>query len=169
MDYQKMKEKFLENPDKPFFLTKNFTIQELTKTQHRELLQKNIMSAIESEHVFTNLFNLCVKLLQPLRNIVGAINVTSGYRCPELNKLVGSNDKSQHLLGEAVDFVLVKSIPVLDQFKLVYQTIQNLKLPYGQIIYEFGWIHLSIENKERSIVKQPPLQYKNGKYERITL
>lgn len=169
MNYLEVKEKILSNPDKPFFLSKNFTIQELTKTQHRQFIEKNFKSAVENEYVFTNLKNLVSKLLQPLRDVLGPINITSGYRCQELNKAIGSNDRSQHILGQAADFVLVKSIPIFEQCKLVYKTIIEKDLPYGQIIYEHTWIHLSLENKERNIVKHPPLVLKDGKYERIQL
>jgi hypothetical protein len=29
--------------------------------------------------------------------------ITSGYRCPELNKAVGGSERSEHLMGRAVD------------------------------------------------------------------
>lgn len=165
MNYQTWKEKILKEPDKPFFLTKNFTFQELVKTQHRALIQKNMMMALE-EKIFNNLYLLANKLLQPLRNLIGCpININSGYRCPELNQIVGGSAKSQHLFGEACDFVLVKSITMSEQFNLVYKTLKDNKIDYGQIIYEHTWIHLSLPNQERNIINQKPLVYKDGKYE----
>ncbi|MCX7911096.1 MAG: D-Ala-D-Ala carboxypeptidase family metallohydrolase [Endomicrobia bacterium] len=158
------KEKYLKEPDKPLFITRNFTIQELTKTQHRQFVEKNVLDVLNSDLIFNNLVYLCEKILQPLRDKVGAINISSGYRCPELNRLIGSTDKSQHVLGQAIDFVLVKSIPVVEQFKLVYNTIKELNISYGQIIYEYTWIHLSAPNKEKNLINQPPLQLKDNRY-----
>ena len=47
--------------------------------------------------------NLCIHVLEPLRQRFGVIRVTSGYRCPELNNKIGGSPTSQHLRGEAAD------------------------------------------------------------------
>lgn len=44
-----------------------------------------------------------VYMLQEIRNIVGSINVTSGYRTPEFNKSIGGSSNSYHLEGLAAD------------------------------------------------------------------
>ena len=47
---------------------------------------------------------LVEKVLDPLREALGEpIRITSGYRSPELNRLVGGVPTSQHLKGEAAD------------------------------------------------------------------
>lgn len=43
--------------------------------------------------------------LQQVRDKVGSIKITSGYRCYTHNKKVGGASKSQHLLGVASDLV----------------------------------------------------------------
>lgn len=49
-----------------------------------------------------------VEDLQKLRNILGhPIRITSGYRCPAHNKIVGGVENSQHLVGKAADIVIV--------------------------------------------------------------
>jgi len=46
-------------------------------------------------------------LLDPLRQYLGrAIRITSGYRCPTLNKAIDGSPTSQHMHGEAVDFMV---------------------------------------------------------------
>ena len=44
-----------------------------------------------------------VEYLQTLRDIVGPINITSGYRTEKFNKSVGGSSNSYHLDGLAVD------------------------------------------------------------------
>lgn len=41
--------------------------------------------------------------LEPLREAMGAIRITSGYRCYRVNEAVGGSRTSQHLKGEACD------------------------------------------------------------------
>jgi putative chitinase len=73
--------------------------------------------------------------------------ITSGYRRPELNQLVGGVPDSAHVEGCAVDFI----VPGKD-IKTVYDIIRKMRtdniLPrYDQLIYEHGsWIHLGISS-----------------------
>ena len=51
-----------------------------------------------------NLKALADNVLDPLREWYGKpIYVNSGYRCPQLNRMVGGKPTSQHLKGEAAD------------------------------------------------------------------
>lgn len=48
-----------------------------------------------------------VERLQELRNALGSpVKITSGYRCPEHNKVVGGEDHSYHMLGLATDVAI---------------------------------------------------------------
>lgn len=59
---------------------------------------------IITNEVYNNLYNLCHHILEPVRTALGfPIYVNSGYRCPNLNKLIGGSLSSQHLRGEAAD------------------------------------------------------------------
>lgn len=43
--------------------------------------------------------------LDKVRELLGKpVNISSGYRCLQVNRRLGSKDSSQHLKGEAVDF-----------------------------------------------------------------
>ena len=84
-------------------LSANFTLHELTRTDHNDLRMANRAEGAEYEG---KLRQLCLHLMQKIRNVWGPITITSGYRGAELNKRVGSTDASQHRKGEACDFVL---------------------------------------------------------------
>lgn len=90
---------------------------------------------------FLRLNDLCTSVLQPLRDHLGKpITITSGYRPEEVNRLVGGSRNSQHTQCLAADFV----VPGMDTID-VCRTIISLKLPFDQLINEFGrWVHVSI-------------------------
>lgn len=86
-------------------------------------------------------------VLDPLREAWGKpITVTSGYRCPALNRAVGGVATSQHLKGEAADITTGNYV---DNARL-FQRIIDMHLPFDQLIFEAGdirtgpaWIHIS--------------------------
>lgn len=120
-------------------LTKNFTINELT---YSVTAQANNIDNRPSVEIIANLKALCENILQPLRNHLGCpVIITSGYRCKDLNKKIGGAQNSQHIKGQAVDFV----VPQKD-LKTVFDYIKTT-LPYDQLLLESGkngkWIHIS--------------------------
>lgn len=78
-------------------LSKHFSLDELCKTSRSF---NNVPSR-------DNVINLCYgvnNILEPLRAYLRKpLTVTSGFRCPEVNKAVGGVANSQHLRGLAVD------------------------------------------------------------------
>lgn len=80
--------------------------------------------------------------MEIVRAVLGcAIGISSWYRCPELNAAVGSKPTSQHILGEAVDFVS----PVFGTpLKICRTIIENQdQIPFDQLILEHNWVHIS--------------------------
>lgn len=96
--------------------------------------------------VSANIESLVNNVLDPLRAHLGkAIIVSSGYRPPALNKLVGGAATSQHATGCAAD-ISVAGIPP----KQLCEIIIGLKLPFDQLIMEFGrWTHVSFGPRNR--------------------
>ena len=87
-------------------LSENFTLEELIRSNTAERM--GIDNVPKDEKVVENLRSLCLEVLQPLRDYVGApVHINSGYRCPELNIVVGGVKNSQHCRGEAADIRIV--------------------------------------------------------------
>lgn len=93
---------------------------------------------------------------------MGPMHVNSGFRSPGVNAAVNGAPTSQHLDGNACDWT-ANNFTV----KQAYEMILNSKIPYDQIIYEWGnWVHIS-----RAPAGRPPRHqalmiggWTNGKY-----
>lgn len=115
-------------------LTPNFTLEELTRTDHREF--DNTPPA----EVIANLRRMALLMEEVRKTLAQPILVTSGYRSKQVNDAVGSKDTSQHRLGCAVDFRCAGLTP--DQ---IVRMIRASKIPFDQLIREFdSWTHVSI-------------------------
>ena len=121
-------------------LSDNFTLAEMTKSATAKRLG---IDNTPSPQQLENLVELCHKVLQPVRDAIGPIRISSGLRVPELNKAVGGSATSQHcaINGAAAD------IDIEDN-KAVFDFIKN-NLQFDQLIWEFGndkqpdWVHVS--------------------------
>ena len=108
------------------------------------------MSVTEGGVIFANLRNLCLNVLQPVRNQFGAVIITSGYRPPKLNRIIGGSANSQHQYGLAADIV-VPGVPPLIVAKWINANIRV----YDQLIHEFGeWVHVSVASRNRKARNQ---------------
>lgn len=120
-------------------LTPNFTIHELT---YSVTANANNIDNRPSVPVIANLKALCENVLQPLRDYLDSpVKITSGFRCAVLNKKIGGAKNSQHLYGQAADFIVPRK-----DLKQVYNYIKH-NLPYDQLLFEYNktdkWIHVS--------------------------
>lgn len=87
-------------------LTNNFWMSEfLHSSDHPQVAKEMVPSMLETE----SLFLLCTFGLQPLRDLFGRIQVTSGLRSIMLNKMLNGSKTSQHVDGEAADFLPIDS------------------------------------------------------------
>ena len=120
-----------------------FTIHELTASataQREGIDNRPPTSAYHLLHV------LVEQLLDPIREAWGApIVVSSGYRCKELNELVGGAKNSHHLLGCAADLIAGSKAEHRKLFELIQQMQLQGKIRFTQLIAEndFRWIHIS--------------------------
>ena len=85
--------------------------------------------------------HLVLHLLDPLRRLYGKpIAVTSGYRCEEVNRLVGGVPDSQHVKGEAADCY----VPDAGELLVV---LRRSGLVFDQAIHyrKRNFLHLSLK------------------------
>lgn len=92
-------------------LSRHFTLKEMLRspTAERDEALKREQENPPVE-VVTSLQYLVENTLEPIRlGIAVPLHITSGYRCPIVNKLVGGSATSQHCRGEAADCELSPS------------------------------------------------------------
>lgn len=73
------------------------------------------------------------------------IQITSGYRSPEVNRRVGGSPRSDHLLGLAADWVAPDFGTPSTIVRVLAAEVD--KLGIGQLIDEFppnGWVHTAV-------------------------
>jgi zinc D-Ala-D-Ala carboxypeptidase len=143
-------------------LSKNFTLKELTKSN--TALRLGIDNEPSKEGIL-KLTLLATSLLQVIRDRIGPLRITSGYRSPQLSEAIGSSSNSQHCRYEAVDLQYFKR-GQMDNIK-IYDALIELDLDYDQCILEFGnatehidptepaWIHISwkvVDNRRQTLV-----------------
>jgi putative chitinase len=116
-------------------LSQNFTLDELTHTDHREL--DNTPNDIE----INNLKRLA-EFLEQVKTVLGGkpVMINSAFRSKAVNDAVGSKDSSQHRVGCAADL----RIPGMTPDEVVKAIIAS-SIGYDQVIREFDrWTHVSV-------------------------
>ncbi len=120
-------------------MSKYFTIYELTRS---DTALRHGIKNIPSQIATLRLKQLIEIVLDPLRELWGApITITSGYRSPKLNSLVGGVKNSQHITGNAADLTAGS----VNENKRLFELIRHSDIPFDQLILEKGgkWIHIS--------------------------
>ncbi|MGC1331824.1 D-Ala-D-Ala carboxypeptidase family metallohydrolase, partial [Pseudomonas sp.] len=118
-------------------LSEHFTLQELIESP---TARKAGIDNTPDAPTIANLQRLC-QLLEGARELVGApLLISSGYRCPALNRLIGGADNSAHVQGLAADFTVVGLPP-----RQVVELIADSSLAFDQVILEFDrWVHVAV-------------------------
>lgn len=127
-------------------LSTNFSVAELSKS---EAATRQGLDNTPSMEVIDSLQALVDNVLQPLRDKLGPIVVTSGYRSPAVNKAIGGSATSDHCKGQAADIEVLN----MDNKALAEYIRDNMK--FTQLILEFyrkgvadsGWVHVSYDAK----------------------
>ena len=122
---------------------KYFTITELTSSA--TALREGIDNR-PNKCAYHLLHVLVQQLLDPIREACGEpIVVSSGYRCKQLNELVGGAKHSHHLLGCAADIIAGNRADHRRLFRLIQQMQQEGRIRFPQLIWgsDGRWIHIS--------------------------
>lgn len=147
---------------KKIYLTDHFTLQEAVKSQ--TALRKGIDNT-PTDAEKKKLAQVALHILEPVRRYFNIpFSPSSWFRCLELNRELGSNDDSQHVKAEAVDF----EIPGIDNLTLAYWVMENID--FDQIILEChepgdpnsGWVHASFVDPYEN--RGEVWTYSNGQY-----
>jgi hypothetical protein len=121
-------------------LTAHFALEELSCTQHREF------DNTPPPEVVATLRNTAAQM-EAVRRILGdrVISVSSGYRCPALNRAVGGAATSAHLSGHAVDF----NCYGFGEPPAVCAALEKAGIAFDQLIEEGRWCHVSFDPRLR--------------------
>lgn len=133
-------------------LSKNFSLKEMTYSSTADNLK---IDNTPNGAVIENLKALCIKLLQPIRDKFGVINITSGYRSKALNKEVKGSITSNHLYGYAAD-IQCKGHTLQE----IYHYVVN-NLVFDECFIEENkkgtkWLHLAYRKNEINRRKSNP-------------
>lgn len=96
---------------------------------------------------------LCSAVLEPWRERVGPLVVTSGYRSPEVNAAVGGSSRSQHVRGEAAD---VRPRDRASAWATLLE-MMGAGLPVDQAIIYEGTRHIHVSHTARHVARRQAL------------
>ena len=119
-------------------LTDHFWLSEFTESQ---TATRHGIDNAPSPEIIQNLRHTAQQM-EAVRVALGSkvITVSSGYRCPELNAKIGGSATSQHMTGEACDFVC-RSFG--DPHDVPLKIAETPGIGFDQLIYEGTWVHIS--------------------------
>jgi hypothetical protein len=126
-------------------LTTHFSLEELTRSDTAVRLG---IDNTPSDAILANL-NVLAQGLEQVRALLNIFNrpviISSGYRCPELNKALHGASNSAHMNGYAADFICPDFGTPLD----IVKRIAASDLQFDQVIQEGTWVHISFDPKMR--------------------
>ena len=146
-------------------LSRNFSLAEATKSQ--AALRIGIDNTPPPE-VIERLRLTAEAILQPVRDHFQIpFTPSSWYRSEQVNRLAGSKETSQHILGYAVDF----EVPGVPNMELATWIRNNLQ--FDQLILEYwapddpaaGWVHcsyISYARNRRKVLRFDGKTYQGG-------
>lgn len=140
--------------------TNNFKYWEVVSS---ELAVRHGIANIPTEAEWLVAEEFARKVLQPMRNKIGAVRISSWFRCKKLNDAAGSSDSSFHRTGGAADIEPIK-VSLMACLEVCYAG------EFSEIIAEYfpsGWVHCGyLVGDKRKMLK---LKDHTHNYSRITI
>ena len=104
-----------------------------------------------SASVSATIINILAPCMQQIRDLLGVpVIIKSGYRCPVLNRTVRGAWNSQHLTGNAADFVAPTFGSPREICAFMVQHMDEIG--FDQLIHEVAWVHVSFAVHKRAQV-----------------
>ena len=131
------------------YLSTHFTVSEATASQTADRLNlDNTPTPVILENMRQTAYGM-----ELVRKELGdkPILISSWYRSPFVNQMVGGSKGSDHQFGYAVDFIC----PSFGNVDAVMQRIVESAIDFDQVIKEFansktgGWVHISFAPRNR--------------------
>lgn len=134
-------------------LTPHFTVEEFTAsdTAARRGIDNSLPATLlpEAKRTFEMMERIRVRLSRLIGQEVPIV-LTSGYRCLELNRAIGSSDSSDHVRAMAVDFKVGRFGTAYQVSRLLAPLVGELEI--GQLIHEYGsWVHVSTRRPDKQL------------------
>jgi zinc D-Ala-D-Ala carboxypeptidase len=128
-------------------LSPHFALDEFTQSQAAARMNiDNTPDAATLERLAATAMRL-----EDVRALLGCpLLISSGYRSPALNTAIGGARASQHVRGEAADFIA----PGFGDPLGICRAIERSAIAFDQLIQEGGWVHISFvpENPRREVL-----------------
>lgn len=134
-------------------LSEHFSIQEATFS--RTAINKGIDNTPSSEEL--DVMRKSAVGMERVRALLGnkVISISSWFRSALLNAAIGSNPKSQHRKGEAIDFNCFSYGTPRKVCELIAAHADLIR--FDQLILENGWIHISFAVVSRKVPRKQVL------------
>ena len=104
-----------------------------------------------------NFVLLAQNVLDPLKERFN-FSINSGYRSPWYNEQIGGAKNSEHMYGIAADCDPGNSKQCYEMFNYII----NSNIPFRNVIFEGGWIHVSFQNGSRGNTPLQVMPYNRG-------
>jgi hypothetical protein len=124
-------------------LSPHFTLEEMLYSDTAQVMGIDNTPDLQSA---SNLARVA-QVMEQIRHFLGGhtVNISSGYRCPQLNAAIGGATSSAHLYGLACDF----TIPGFGTPEQICKrlTIGIEHLGIDQLIWEYdSWVHMGLSS-----------------------
>jgi zinc D-Ala-D-Ala carboxypeptidase len=141
------------------YISEHFTLAEATNSQTASRL--GIDNSHPDPQIRTVASKTAVKM-EKVRVILDEkpVNISSWIRSLDLNRALGSSDTSQHIKGEAVDFICPAFGSPLDICRALVEC-KDL-IGWDQLILEHTWVHISWNSTPNSVQRGQVLSLLSG-------